>query len=518
MCNQSAQKIDKYMQQIKPDKISIILGSFGLVTFLFIALMTSALYAMTLFEHIPNEIYMRAFMVSNAAHQLEIYIGTIQKNMLLSITGRVLPEQVEKEIESLDTLLLNDMRIIDRNFAGDRNETELIVQLIYQWRQTREDVFNLIGEGKLKEAEILFNSTVIGYSKKIFDRIHSVRKFSLSKAKLLVDDFNEKLGFERSVLVGVTALVVLAMVFASYLTWRSILQIRQLSRTQKEVRRLNAELEQRIVSQDHSRKLLKKQNVELDIAAKKLREEEALLLEQHKQALDDRERMIEMEKLSSVGTMVGGVAHEINNPLMGVMNFVEFAMDKATDRQSIAVLGDALYEINRIKKIVQNMLVFIRDEKVAHESCDVQKAIRQTVALLGGELKANAVHVIVDVPEYLPHIKCGSGSLQQVLVNLMLNSRDAMEGMMRKNISIIGSCQDDIVTLLVCDNGPGVPDAIRQKIFDPFFTTKPVGKGTGLGLSVTRHIVDEVGGSLDYTNKEGYGCCFQIEFHADNLL
>ena len=258
--------------------------------------------------------------------------------------------------------------------------------------------------------------------------------------------------------------------------------------------------------------MLAKQNIELNHLAAQLREKEAKLLEQHRKTLESRERMIQIEKLTSLGTMVGGVAHEINNPLMGILNYVEYAKDKATDTKSIEVLDKALHEINRIKKIVSNMLVFIRPENAHQENCSVQETVKQTIALLEGELTKNAVQVRVELPEDLPPVRCGAVSLQQVLINLLLNARDAIAEQAEQRILIAGTYENGKIILSVCDNGPCIPDDIRQKIFDPFFSTKPVGKGTGLGLSVSRHLVEEVGGSINLQYEQGYGCCFHVVF------
>jgi signal transduction histidine kinase len=229
-----------------------------------------------------------------------------------------------------------------------------------------------------------------------------------------------------------------------------------------------------------------------------------------KQVLEARERMIQIEKLSSLGTMVGGVAHEINNPLMGVMNYVEYARDKATDAKSIEVLDSALYEIDRIREIVQHMLVFVHVDHSHDVKCNVYDAVKHTVALLGGEFKKNAVLLQIDLPEHLPEAKCSAGSLQQVLVNLLLNARDALAGQLEQRITITAQQGDGKITLSVCDNGPGVSEEFRQKIFDPFFTTKPIGKGTGLGLAVSQQLLEEVGGSLSYEDHNKHNPCFHI--------
>ncbi|GAB1233191.1 hypothetical protein UT4_16570 [Ferrigenium sp. UT4] len=257
---------------------------------------------------------------------------------------------------------------------------------------------------------------------------------------------------------------------------------------------------------------LERQNLELRRLATRVQEEERALQAQHRRELEARERMIQIEKLSSMGTMVGGVAHEINNPLMGILNYVEYAQEKATDDRSRAVLDDALHEIHRIKKIVSNMLIFVRPGAGASESCSVPATVQQTLDLLAGELHKNGVQVSLESSADLPDIRCSAGSLQQVLVNLVLNARDAIAGQSEQRILLRVWREDDRVILRVCDNGPGIPPELRERIFEPFFTTKPVGQGTGLGLAVSRRLIEETGGTINPCIEDGYGGCFRLVF------
>ena len=184
--------------------------------------------------------------------------------------------------------------------------------------------------------------------------------------------------------------------------------------------------------------LLKRQNIELNQLAARLRENESLLQAHHEQTLGRMQGMIELEKLSALGIMVGGVAHEINNPLMGILNYVEYAQDKATDPRSQEVLGNALHEIHRIKKIVSNMLVFIRPNDTQLETCSAHEVVTRTLTLLEVQLKNSAVQIQVDIASDLPPLRCDAGSVEQVLVNLLLNARDALAGQTEQRILIEG--------------------------------------------------------------------------------
>lgn len=245
--------------------------------------------------------------------------------------------------------------------------------------------------------------------------------------------------------------------------------------------------------------------------------ENARLLEETRKAYlqlqENQEQMLQMEKLSALGTLVGGVAHEINNPLMGVMNFVEYVQEKTTDPKSREVLDQAMAQILRIKAIVRNMLIFVRTRSGATGTSDLCAVLTQTLLLLEGELKKAMVEVAIDLPEALPIIACNSDSLHQVLVNLILNARDAMIGhALQPKIDIVVQAVENRVVMKLSDNGHGMADDVRSRVFDPFFTTKPPGQGTGLGLSVSRRLVEESGGSIRAINNEGQGCVIELQF------
>lgn len=246
--------------------------------------------------------------------------------------------------------------------------------------------------------------------------------------------------------------------------------------------------------------------------------ENATLLEQTRQAYlqlqESQEQMLQMEKLSAMGTLVGGVAHEINNPLMGVMNFVEFVAERTEDAKSKEILLQALQHIQRIKKIVSNMLVFIRSKSVPTGHASIAEVLAQTIMLLEGELRKDAVSVNVELPEDLPDIVCSPESLQQILVNLMINARDALFNIEQPHISIIATANENHIEFILSDNGCGISDEIQGRMFDPFFTTKAPGKGTGLGLSVTRRLIQDNGASINIESEAGKGCKVRINFQT----
>lgn len=244
--------------------------------------------------------------------------------------------------------------------------------------------------------------------------------------------------------------------------------------------------------------------------------ENARLLEETRlayvQLQENQEHMLQMEKLSALGTLVGGVAHEINNPLMGVMNFVEFAIGHSSDAKNQQVLNQAMQQLQRIRKIVSNMLIFMRSRSTTTGNCNIQEVLNQTLLLLEGELRKGNITIINDLPQDLANIACTAESLQQILINLLINARDALSETENPHIRLSTNQSLDIIELCIADNGPGISEEIQSKMFDPFFTTKPPGKGTGLGLSVTRRLVQDSGGLISVDSKIGEGCRMNLKF------
>ena len=244
--------------------------------------------------------------------------------------------------------------------------------------------------------------------------------------------------------------------------------------------------------------------------------ENAKLLEKTRDAYlqlqQNQEHMLQMEKLSALGTLVGGVAHEINNPLMGVMNFVEFVADRTEDAKAQEILHQAMQQLQRIKKIVSNMLIFMRSKSLQIGNCSVKEVLGQTLLLLEGELRKTAINVHTELTDDLPNIACTAESLQQILVNLLINARDALSDTENPQIYICALASNQVIELTISDNGPGISDEIQSRMFDPFFTTKAPGKGTGLGLSVTQRLIQDCGGSILVDSKLGAGCRICLKF------
>jgi signal transduction histidine kinase len=231
------------------------------------------------------------------------------------------------------------------------------------------------------------------------------------------------------------------------------------------------------------------------------------------------------QKLEAIGTLASGVAHEINNPLTGIMNYAQLIADTAAPESRAAeYAGEIGREAERVAAIVRNLLQFARHETQTHSPARIEDIIEQTLSLLRAVFRRDQITLTVDVPADLPVLQCRSQQLQQVLMNLLTNARDALNAKypgyhVDKTIRITGQCFErggrSWLRLTVADQGPGIPPEIQARIFDPFFTTKPRDQGTGLGLSISHGIVTDHHGRLTFETALGTGTQFHLDLPVE---
>ncbi len=227
------------------------------------------------------------------------------------------------------------------------------------------------------------------------------------------------------------------------------------------------------------------------------------------------EQLLHAEKLSTVGKLVAGIAHELNNPLMGIMGFSQILMDMPGDKKVEDVkdkIGKIYHESMRTAKIVKNLLTFARASKTEREYHDINSIINKTFEMKEYSLKANNITFSLDLENKLPKSMVDIYQMQQVFINIINNSEDAMvEHKGKGSILVTTRTQNNNINITFKDDGPGVPQDIIRKVFDPFFTTKEVGKGTGLGLSITHGIITEHDGTINITKGANGGALITME-------
>jgi len=225
------------------------------------------------------------------------------------------------------------------------------------------------------------------------------------------------------------------------------------------------------------------------------------------------EQMSQTEKLTSLGLLAAGVAHEVNTPLAVISNYIQMLakqMPEEDPRHSI--IEKIVKQTFRASEIVNNLLNFSRTGAAELANVDVNKVVEETLSLVAHPLKTSQIQVVKNLGNPLPSVRGSANKLQQVFLNLFLNARDAMPsgGMLEvKTAAHNGSVEIEIV-----DTGAGIPREHIHKIFDPFFTTKASGRGTGLGLSVSYGIIKEHAGKIDVRSTPGKGTSFHVEFPA----
>ncbi len=241
--------------------------------------------------------------------------------------------------------------------------------------------------------------------------------------------------------------------------------------------------------------------------------------------LEDQKLVIEaklrnQQKLESIGTLAGGVAHEINNPINGVINYGQLILDCEPHDEIKQYAQEIIKESDRISAIVSNLLQFSRQETRMASPCRINDVINDTIMLTKTLIKDDQIDLDIDIAENLPDVRCISQQIQQVIMNLLTNARDELNEKYKgyhENKRIYLICSELIkneqkwVRVCVKDNGRGIPEDVQSKIFDPFFTTKGRYRGTGLGLAISYGIVKDHLGELSFKTKQGEGTEFFLD-------
>ena len=238
--------------------------------------------------------------------------------------------------------------------------------------------------------------------------------------------------------------------------------------------------------------------------------EQMMALEQANHELSQaREESIRTEKMASIGLLAAGMGHEMGTPLASIMGYADLIAGEDPHNPAIQDYAHRIStDCARIDRIVRGLLDYSRPRAASGESSDIQKVVAESLELLTqqGAFKQLQVSMLVD--PLLPRCAADPYQLQQVLVNLLLNSRDAM--LPGGVLEVSASFESGEIRIDVRDNGAGIAEEHLKHIFDPFFTTKPPGKGTGLGLALSARIVESFGGRIAVASRPGVGSCFTV--------
>lgn len=230
------------------------------------------------------------------------------------------------------------------------------------------------------------------------------------------------------------------------------------------------------------------------------------------------QKLLQSDRLASLGQLSASVAHEINNPVSGVLN-LSMLMQRMLKEDGIPpgrlpefrkYLAQVVAETTRVGRIVSDLLAFSRRSKPQRAPADLNKIVRMTVSLAQHKMKLSNVQLETSLPESLPAVPCDPSQIQQVVLNLLLNAAEATQSKSERHVLVSTRSADGTVQLVVADNGEGILPGNLAKIFHPFFTTKSEGKGVGLGLAVSYGIVEAHGGEIEVKSTVGEGTTFTV--------
>jgi two-component system NtrC family sensor kinase len=238
-------------------------------------------------------------------------------------------------------------------------------------------------------------------------------------------------------------------------------------------------------------------------------------LKMEKKLQETHLQLVSSEKMASLGKLAAGIAHEINNPLGGILIYSSLIMEDVPDddprRQDLARI---VQEASRCKEIVKSLLEFARQTEPKMEPTDINRAITDGLFFLENQALFHNIRIVKKLDPFLPFIRGNASQLKQVLINIIVNAAEAMHGNGTLTITSYLSSDRKTVFLEFTDTGEGISEKNLTRIFDPFFTTKDVGKGTGLGLSTSYGIIESHGGKISVKSKVGEGTTFTIELPA----
>jgi signal transduction histidine kinase len=227
---------------------------------------------------------------------------------------------------------------------------------------------------------------------------------------------------------------------------------------------------------------------------------------------DDLQRahnnLVQSEKLSAVGELAASVAHEVKNPMVGILGFAQLGQESETMAEAKEYFGLIESDTQRANKILQNLLEFARPPEMEMEPLTANDVVNGALSLCRHQLQMQGVKVETALGEGQGGILGNNNQLRQVLLNLMMNAGQAMADSPQKRVTVATVADGDFVKVLVKDTGPGMPGDVMQNLFKPFFTTKRRGLGTGLGLSVSRSIIEAHKGTLTAESTPGQGATF----------
>ena len=227
---------------------------------------------------------------------------------------------------------------------------------------------------------------------------------------------------------------------------------------------------------------------------------------------DAQVALIQSEKMSAFGQLSAGIAHEVKNPLTGILGIAQLAKRKMeADNPLFEKMEVIEKETKRCKTIIDDLMKFARTDNHVREAMDINHVVNDAVKIVNHQLTINRVKIKTDLEEGLSQVMGEANQIQQVVMNLLINAQQALNGAAGEVSIVTQSAGPENIKIIISDNGPGIPEDVITRIFEPFYTTKPAGEGTGLGLSITYGIIKDHKGDIKVANNADKGVSFFIK-------
>lgn len=474
-------------------------------------------------------------------------ISTVENLKLAKERERLTAQQKLKDIEIIEQQArLQAQELQKKRLEAERAKQELLITEKTNEASTREAELERLQIDaelqKLSEAERAKELELLEKERKIL-----TQQTELQSEKLESDRQAKMIYF---IAIGSVIMILAILTVAFFRTYNNSKTIREqnqnLAEQQKTILNRNIQLKKSSEAMLAMNNKLKKAHVNLKVLLKKEQATKEQLEKTNLDLKNTQVHLVQAEKMSSLGLLTAGIAHEINNPINFVSSGVQsltknfgeidsflanyqkvLALDSLDEIKKYAavlrededflheiqdaskeLLDDVRYGILRITEIVNGLRSFSRHDEAEIKETDLNESFDSALLILKNKYK-NKTEIVKEMDESLPQIQCFPGQLNQVFVNLINNAIDAIDENGVITIKTL-NLDDQSIEIRISDNGSGMPEDIKDKIFDPFFTTKEIGKGTGLGLSISHGIIEKHQGKIRVESKMGVGTTFVI--------
>jgi two-component system NtrC family sensor kinase len=238
-------------------------------------------------------------------------------------------------------------------------------------------------------------------------------------------------------------------------------------------------------------------------------------LKMERELREIQQALLQSEKLAAMGRLTSQIAHELNNPIYGIMNTLELLKTEIPpESKRRRILELSLSEIQRLSEMLRNMLSFSKPEEEARKRINLNDLLEGILLMMERQMRESNVRVVLDLDSQIPEVMASTNQMRQVMLNMFKNAKEAMPN--GGTLTVRTANEDQKVSVHIQDSGVGIPEEIRNKIFEAFFTTKQKVKGVGLGLSVCYGIIKDHGGDIKVESEEGKGTTFIISLPIES--